>query len=202
MNELILPRPSESKLLNINFWWPTKNGAELFWTSLEKWQRSLLNKYFKLSTREERVLFMSGSDANYLSKKIGDLVFGATAYTAPATIYAGLWTATIDDTFNGGTANVTDYGSYAPLALTNNTTIFGSGTGTTTYVKSWPSDGAHNFPSATSPSTNPVVYIGFLDGNAGTSADNGLAWGSVTSTPIGNGDTPQIAQNAITQTRD
>ena len=44
--------------------------------------------------------------------------------------------------------------------------------------------------------------MGVLNGNAGTSADKGIVWASVSSTTINNGDTPQLAQNAVSQTRD
>jgi hypothetical protein len=47
---------------------------------------------------------MAGSDANYLSKALGDLAFGKTAYAGETTIYGGLWTAALDDTFAGNTA--------------------------------------------------------------------------------------------------
>lgn len=48
----------------------------------------------------------TGVASNYLSKKLLDHVFGATAFTAPATVYAALWTATLDDTSTGATAGV------------------------------------------------------------------------------------------------
>ena len=149
------------------------------------------------------VLKMAGSLANYSSKKIQDLIWGATAYTAPATVYANLWAAALDDTFNGATASKCAYTSYAALSLTNNTTIFAAGTGTTTYTKTFPSDTAKSWPTSTGTGTNnTVTYLGFLDGNAGSAADNGLAWCTITSTTINNGDTPQLAQNAVTVVQD
>lgn len=150
----------------------------------------------------ERIRFMTGSLSGYASKAALDEFFGATDYSAATPLYLGLWTAALDDTFDGSTASETDYGSYARLSLTNNTTIFAAGSGTTPYSKTFPSDAAKSFTTASGASTNPVTYAGWLDGNAGSSADNGIAWCSVTSTPINNGDTPQVAQDAFTLTLD
>jgi hypothetical protein len=146
---------------------------------------------------------MAGSLANFSSKALQDSIWGKTAFTSATTIYFGLWAATLDDTFAGNTASECAYTSYARLGLTNNTTIFATGTGTTTYTKTFPSDAVKSFAASTGTGTNnTVTYLGILDGNAGTSADHGYAWCTVTSTTINNGDTPQLAQNAITVVQD
>lgn len=175
--------------------------------SVEEWLRDLplsvhrrLLDALKLPLRD-RIRFMAGSDANALSKSLGDAVFGATAFSSDVTLYGGLWTAALDDTFTGATASEAGYTSYARLALTNNTTIFAAGTGTTTYVKTFPSDATKSWPASTG-GTSTVTYLGILNGNAGTTADKGRIWCSVTSTTINSGDTPQLAQNAVSQTRD
>lgn len=144
----------------------------------------------------ERIRMMSGNQANYASKALGDLLWGKTAYAGETTIYGGLWTAALDDTFTGATTGEAAYTSYGRLSLTNNTTIFASGTGTTSYTKTFPSDATKSWAASTG-GTATVTYLGFLNGNAGSSADKGLAWCSVTSTTINNGDTPQLAQNAV-----
>lgn len=150
---------------------------------------------------KDNIMFMAGSLANFSSKSLQDLLWGKTAYAGPTTIYGALYTAAIDDTLLGNTANESTYGSYARLSLTNNTTIFAAGSGTTTYTKTFPSDAAKTWVTSTS-GTSTITYLGLLDGNAGTSADKGLAWCSVTSTTINSGDTPQLAQNAITVVQD
>jgi hypothetical protein len=152
-------------------------------------------------TKGSNILAMSGSLANFGSKAIEDSMWGKTAFTAATTIYFGLWTSTLDDTFNGATASEAAYTSYARLGLTNNTTIFAAGSGTTTYTKTFPSDATKSFATSTG-STSTVTFLGILDGNAGTSSDHGYAWCSVTSTTINSGDTPQLAQNAITVVQD
>jgi hypothetical protein len=192
------------KLITPNsVWLPTKTGAELAWNDLSKDVRKLYDRFFKAPTLKEKMLLMSGSLANFGSKQLQDSMFGKTAFTAATTIYFGLWAATLDDTFAGNTASESAYTSYARLGLTNNTTIFAAGSGTTTYTKTFPSDAAKSFATSTGTGTNnTITFLGILDGNLGTSADKGYAWCSVTSTTINNGDTPQLAQNAISVVQD
>jgi hypothetical protein len=196
---IALPQPR--LIIPSSPWLPTRLGIEAVWDGLGKAERRLVDRLLKLPSLKEKLLLMSGSDANYLSKVLGELAFGKTAYAGEATIYVGLWTAALDDTFLGNTANEAGYTSYARLSLTNNTTIFAAGTGTTTRVQTWPSDATKSWPASTG-STSTVTYMGALNGNAGTSADKGMIWCSVTSVIINSGDTPQLAQNAVSQTRD
>ncbi len=182
-------------------WLPTKHGIEAVWDDLGKVERRIVDRLRKLPSLKDKILLMSGSDANYLSKVLGELAFGKTAYAGETTIYVGLWTAALDDTFLGNTANEAGYTSYARMALTNNTTIFAAGTGTTTRVQTWPSDALKSWAASTG-STSTCTYMGALNGNAGTSADKGMIWCSITSVTINSGDTPQLAQNAVSQTRD
>lgn len=180
---------------------PTRFGLEVIWDELEKFERRLADRYFRLGSLKERILMMSGSDANYLSAKLAGLAFGKTAYAGETTIFPGLWTAALDDTFNGATASEAAYTSYARMSLTNNTTIFAAGSGSTTTTNTWPSDAAKSWATSTG-STSTVTYLGALNGNAGTSADKGMVWASITSTTINSGDTPQLAVGAVSQTRD
>lgn len=185
-----------------SLWHPTKVGLEHAWQDLPKDVRNFFDRYMKAPVKE-RILMMSGSLANFSSKSLQDSIFGKTAFTAATTIYFGLWAAALDDTLAGNTASESAYTSYARLGLTNNTTIFAAGSGTTTYSKTFPSDAAKSFATSTGTGTNnTITYLGILDGNLGTSADKGYAWCSVTSTTINSGDTPQLAQNAITVTQD
>ncbi len=198
MNAIAAPR---IVLITPQVWHPTKSGAELLWGGLEKAERKIVDAYFKLDKLRDRILMMSGSDAVYLSQKLGELAFGKTAYTGDTTIFVGLWTAALDDTFLGNTANEAAYTSYARMSLTNNSTIFAAGSGTTTRTQTWPSDTFKNFATSTGGSAT-VTSMGALNGNAGSSADKGMVWASVTSVAIANGDTPQLAQNAVSQVRD
>jgi hypothetical protein len=200
MTALALP---QRKLIVPQVWMPTRFGAEVLWDELEKAERRILDRFFKLGSLKERILLMAGSDANYLSTALGKLAFGKTAYAGETTVFVGLWAAALDDTFTGATASETGYTSYARMSLTNNTTNFAVGTGTTTYVNTWPSDAVHSWAASTGTGTNnTITYMGALNGNAGTSADKALVWCTVTSVTINSGDTPQLAQNAVSQTRD
>jgi hypothetical protein len=182
-------------------WMPTRFGAEVVWDELERGERRILDDVLKLRSLKDAILRMAGSDCVRLSTVLGELAFGKTAYAGETTIFIGLWTAALDDTLLGNTASEAAYTSYARLSLTNNTTIFAAGSGTTTRTQSWPSDATKSFPASTG-GTSAVTYMGALNGNAGTSADKGLVWASVTSTTINSGDTPQVAQNAVSQIRD
>lgn len=150
----------------------------------------------------DSIRLMAGSLSNYASKALEDLMWGKTAYAGETTIYGGLWTAALDDTFTGATASEAAYTSYARLSLTNNTTIFAAGTGTTTYTKTFPSDAAKSWATSTGGTAPVCTYLGFLNGNAGSSADKGLAWCTITSVTINTGDTPQLALNAVTVVQD
>jgi hypothetical protein len=173
-------------------------GLEDFFGLLPK-EATDLYKTLLSSPREKwsNILMMAGSLTFYASQKIADLLLGKTAYAGETNIYGGLWMGALDDTFNGATANEANYGSYGRLLLANNTTNFGPGSGSTTYTKNFPSDAAHNFVTSTGTPVT-LTYLGFLNGNAGTSGDKGVAYTTITSTPVNPGDTPQLAQNAIT----
>jgi hypothetical protein len=183
-------------------WMPTRVGAETVWNDLPKEVRRLYDRFFKADSLKEKILMMSGSLANFSSKALQDLLYGATSPSAIGTHFINLYTASIDDTFNGATTGKAAYTSYAALSLTNNTTIFAAGSGTTTYTKTWPSDATKSWATSTGGTAPTVTFLGDLDGNAGTSADHGLAWCSVTSTVINTGDTPQLAQNAMSVVQD
>lgn len=157
-----------------------------------------LKKVLKTGDLKDRILMMSGSVGNYALKAMHDLLLGKTAYAGETTIYAGLWSAAVDDTSHGATTGESAYGSYARHSLTNNTTNFAAGTGTSAYTKQLPSDATHSWATSTATGTNnTITYLFFLNGNAGTSADKNVMWCSVTSTIINSGDTPQMATNAV-----
>jgi len=200
-NSFALPRIKP--IMRTSPWVPCPAIEERF-GEMSKPMRDYVKRLLHLPIRERIGVMMSGSLAFTLSKASVDLPFGATAFgLTNTTLYHGLWAATLDDTLAGNTATECAYTSYARLGLTNNTTIFAAGSGTTTYTKTFPSDATKSFATSTGTGTNnTVTYLGILNGNAGTSADKGYAWCSVTSTVINNGDTPQLAQNALTLVQD
>lgn len=196
MTDIIIPRP---KLIRPNSLWVPGEAMEEFFPGFDLDVRKLFEKILVKPLRD-RFAVMTGSLSNNGSKKVADAMFGATAFTGVTPIYFGLWAAALDDTSTGSTGSESAYGSYARLGLTNNTTIFAAGTGTSIYTKTFPSDAAKSFVTSTATGTNnTITYLGILDA---LTVGNTYAWCSVTSTTINSGDTPQLAQNAITLTQD
>lgn len=132
-----------------------------------------------------------GSKSDYLENKVLDLIFGATSYSAPGTIYVALFTVTPSD--SGGGTEVSG-GSYARKSVTNNTTNFpnaSSGSKTT---------GADITFATPSADWGAVVAFGLFD--ASTSG-NLLYWGAISPTKtINNGDTVTITTGSLTLTED
>lgn len=135
-----------------------------------------------------------GSFSDYLENKVLDHVFGATSYSAPATTYVALFSAAPSD--SGGGTEVSG-GSYARVALTNNTT-------------NWPnassgskSNGAAvTFPTASADwaSGSNLTHFGIFDAS---SNGNLLGWGALTTAkPVLNGDTASFAIGALVVTLD
>lgn len=71
---------------------------------------------------------MAGSKSDYMENKVLDIL-GGTTFTAPATVYIGLWTATLSDSSTGSTAGEVSGGSYARAAVTNNSTNWPAASG-------------------------------------------------------------------------
>src|SRR3990167_3149462 len=119
---------------------------------------------------------MAGSFSDFLELEVLDHVFGAAAYTAPATLYFALFTVAPTDA--GGGTEVTG-GSYARKDVANNATNFPAA------AAGAKSNGtAITFVTATA-SWGTVTYVGLLDAST---AGNLLAWaGLTTSKTISNG---------------
>lgn len=106
---------------------------------------------------------MSFSD--YLEDKVLNHVFGGTAYTAPATLYVGVFTSAASDTGPGTEVSGNGYARQS-VAFTV------SGTSPTTASSS----AAVEFPEATG-SWGTVTYAGVFDAVSG---GNMLAWAELT----------------------
>jgi len=132
--------------------------------------------------------------SQYLISKLLNQLFNATAYSFPATVYMALWTSALAAASTGATAGEAAYTGYTRVAMTANNTNFSTssaGTATTNSV-------AVTFPAAGSGPTT-VTYFAILD-TATLGAGNILYWGSITSTVIANGDTPQVNASALSVT--
>ena len=135
-----------------------------------------------------------GSKSNYLENKLLDYVFGKTAFDPPGTIYAGLWTATLDDASTGATAGEVAGSGYARVAIVNGTADWDAASGGTksnTNVVNFGTAGAD---------WGTVTDFALLDAN---SEGNILYFGALTASKvISNGDSATIAAGALDITED
>lgn len=130
------------------------------------------------------------SFSDYLENKLLDHVFGATDWSAPVTLYAGLLTAAPTDA--GGGTEVTG-GSYARAAVTNNTANFpNASAGAKT------NGNAITFATATA-DWGTVVAVGIYDA---ATAGNLIAWATITSQSVPSGVTASIQAGALAITLD
>ena len=127
------------------------------------------------------------SFSNYLETEILDHVFGAAAYTAPATLYVALHTANPDE--DGSGAEVTTSGTgYARQTVTFTTS------GNTTS-----NDAAVEFPTATA-NYGTVSHVGVWDAST---AGNLLAYAALSSSKtIETGDVFRIPAGDLDITLD
>lgn len=122
---------------------------------------------------------------DYLENAMLNEVFGAEAFAAPATLYLGLSTTTPTDA--GGNITEPSGGSYARVAVTNNTTNWPT---TTTGEKA--NGAAFAFPQATASwgtVTHLAIYDAETDGHvlclAELSSPKAVESGDTLSFPIG-----------------
>lgn len=137
--------------------------------------------------------------SDYLENRILDHFYGATASTAPATIYVGLVTTLPNDASTSGALSpgveVTG-GSYARVAVTSNAT-------------NWPAAAAGakaNGTAITFPAPTAAwgVIVGFFLSDVASGAGNILHWGAITpNKTVNNGDpAPSFAVGDLDITED
>lgn len=123
--------------------------------------------------------------SDYLENEILDHVIGASAYTAPATLYIGLATAAITDATTGSTVTEADYTGYARVSVTNNATNFPAASGG---AKSNANEIA--FPEKTGGADDVVTYAFVADA---ATLGNILYWAALSaSKTIQDGDVPRF----------
>lgn len=133
---------------------------------------------------------MAGSFSDYLENALLNHVFEGTAYTAPSTLYIGLYTTAPTDA--GGGTEVSG-NNYSRVSCTPSTTFQTSTTGATQTIV------AVTFPQATG-TWGTVTAFGIFDQ---ATSGNLLAWGDLTlSKLIQNGDTASFASGDIDITLD
>lgn len=138
---------------------------------------------------------MSSGTSTYWSNHLLDLILGATAFTAPATVYMALFTASPGAA--GSVTNEASGGSYARVAITNNTTNFPNSSGG---VKS----NGTTITFATATSTGYSAGVNMTDAalwDSLSASTNELYFGTLTTAkPILNGDTASFGVGALTVT--
>lgn len=142
---------------------------------------------------------MAGSKSDYLEKIFLDLIFGASAFSSPGTLYLALSTAAYADASTGTSmTEVSTSGTgYTRLAVTNNSTNWPAASGTSPATKS--NGTAMTFATATG-SWGTVVSFYVVDA---ATVGNILYGGDLTvSKTIGTGDTATFAVSAINVTED
>ena len=133
---------------------------------------------------------MAGSFSDYLENKLLDHVFRDTAFTAPSTLYVGLYTTAPTDA--GGGTEVSG-GSYARVSCVPASTFAAASSGATQTTSTV------TFPQA-SGTWGTVVAFGIFDQ---ATSGNLLAWGDLTlSKSISSGDIASFAVGDIDITLD
>jgi hypothetical protein len=145
---------------------------------------------------------MAGSATDFTEKKLADLLFGGTAFTAITPLFFGLLTdsntATQRDAATVTEMTTTSWTNYARVSVTNNTTNFPAASGITA-AKS--NGTAISFGTATVISTAPVATaVGVWDAST---AGNLLYWADLgASQTISNGNSVSFSAGAFALTVD
>jgi hypothetical protein len=144
----------------------------------------------EVRTLKDWVVFASGKVNYYISKLLNQF-FNATAFTFPATLYFALWTSTLNASSTGSTAGEAAYTGYGRVAVTANTTNFPTSSSGAAIQNGTAITWGANSGGASETET----FVAICDA---VSAGNMLYFGSITSTTINVGDTPQINVNGLT----
>lgn len=137
------------------------------------------------------VVWASGK-SNYFISKFLNQTFNAASFSFPGTLYAALWTSTLTAASTGSTSGEASYTGYARVAVTANTTNFPTSSGGAAIQ-----NGTAITFAANAGSLQTMTFFAILDAS---STGNILYWGSITSTAINPGDTPQVNVNGLTVT--
>lgn len=140
---------------------------------------------------------MGGSKSDYAEKIVLDLFLGASAYSAPGTVYLALSTAAYSDAATGASMTEVSGSAYSRVAITNNSTNWPAASGTSPATKS--NGTTITFTTATG------SWGTVLSGYVVDAASNGniLYGGDLTvSKVISSGDTLSIAIGSFSATED
>lgn len=135
---------------------------------------------------------MSSGKSDYLKNAVLNGVLGGSAFSLPGTVYLALSTATFSSASTGASMTEVSGGSYARVAVTNNSTNWPAASGGTKA-----SGAVFTFPTATG-SWGTVTSVYIVD----ASSSGNILYGCdlTSSRSIASGDTASFASGAITLT--
>lgn len=152
---------------------------------------ALISRPFRRSIKEW-IVWATGKSNTQISNVL-NATLNAASFVADATIYAAIWTSTLNAASTGATAGEASYTGYARVAITCNTTNFPTSSGGAAIT---------NATAITFPANGGSLQTGTFFALVSTASGAGTIryWGSITSTAINPGDTPQVAIGALTVT--
>lgn len=154
-----------------------------------RWKDGVLIFKPRLRTLRDLIRWTSGK-SQYFASKVMNQVWNATAYSFPGTLYFALWTSTLSASSTGSSSGEAAYTGYARVAATCNTTNFPSSSAGSAIQNA----NAVTFASNGGAGSETETYCAVLD--ASTTGQI-IYWGSISSTTILAGDTPQINANGM-----
>jgi hypothetical protein len=137
---------------------------------------------------------MATGKSNYWISKFLNAEMNAAAIAFPSPLYMALWTASLNAASTGATAGEASYTGYVRVPVIANTTNFPTSSGGAAIQNAT----AITF-AANAGSLQTATFFAILD-VVTLGAGNILYWGSISSTAINPGDTPQVAVNGLTVT--
>jgi len=135
---------------------------------------------------------MASGKSNVQISLILNAEFNAAAYSSPATLYMALWTSALSASSTGATAGECSYTGYVRVGVTANTTNFPTSSGGAAIQNATAITYAANAGVL-----QTATYFAILDSPT-LGAGNIIYWGSISSTAINPGDTPQVAIHGLT----
>ena len=135
---------------------------------------------------------MASGKSNDAISKVLNAIFNNATYTPGATLYAAIWTATLTKASTGATAGECSYTGYARVAVTASIANFPASSGGANIQNATAITFAENASTL-----QTGTFFALLDSPT-LGAGNIIYWGSITSTAINAGDTPQVNALGLT----
>lgn len=137
------------------------------------------------------VVWASGK-SNYWISKILNAEFTAASISFPSPLFMALWTSSLTAASTGATSGECSYSGYARVSVTASGTNFSTSSAGSAVTNST----AITFPS-NGGTLQTATFFAILDLTT-LGAGNILYWGSISSTAINPGDTPQVNASGLT----